>query len=188
MDHFPDDPYELSAMYEAVSYVLMGSAAMGTVQVQPAQVSPPDPNAIKIEALTQAVTSLGEMVKTVIQVQTVGARQQSTGAAAVGVSASRGSNCNFCRGSGHFIRECKAVVEYIKASKCKKSTANGKVVLPSGVEVPCGVLGSWLRDHVDEWHRTNPGQLAAQMLFKVMAEATALSNDAVGQAFISYPA
>ena len=48
--------------------------------------------------------------------------------------------------------------------------------------------GSWLRDHVDEWHQTNPGQLAAQMLFEVTAEATALSNDAVGQAFISYPA
>ena len=32
VDHFPDDPYELSAMYEAVSYVLMGSAAMGTVE------------------------------------------------------------------------------------------------------------------------------------------------------------
>ena len=188
VDHFPDDPYELSAVYEAVSYVLMGSAAMGTVQVQPAQASPPDPNAIKIEALTQAVTSLGEMVKTVVQAQTVGARQRSTGAAAAGVSASGGSNCNFCGGSGHFIRECKTVAEYIKAGKCKKSTANGKVVLPSGAEVPRGVPGSWLRNHVDEWHRTNPGQLAAQMLFEVMAEATALLNDAAGQAFISYPA
>ena len=158
------------------------------VQVQPAQASPLDPNAIKIEALTQAVTSLGEMVKTVIQAQTVGARQRSTGATAAGVSASGGSNCNFCGGSGHFIRECEAVVEYIKASKCKKSTANGKVVLPSGAEILRGVPGSWLRNRVDEWHRTNPGQLAVQILFEVTAEATALSNDAAGQAFISYPA
>ena len=166
----------------------MGSATIGMVQVQLAQASPLDPNTIKIEALTQAITSLGEMVKTVVQVQTVGARQRSTGAAAAGVSAFGGSNCNFCGGSGHFIRECEAVAEYIKAGKCKKSMANGKVVLPSGAEVPRGVPGSWLRDRVDEWHWTNPRQLAAQMLFEVTAEVTALLNDAAGQAFISYPA
>ena len=33
LNHLPDDPYNIAAVYEAVSYVLMGSAAMGMVQV-----------------------------------------------------------------------------------------------------------------------------------------------------------
>ena len=63
------------------------------------------------------------------------------------------------------------------------------MVLLSEAMVPQSITGTWLRDHVDEWHRQNPGQLATQMLFKVaVAQAvTALPNDAAGQAFISYP-
>jgi hypothetical protein len=32
INHFPDDPYELTDIYEAVSYVLMGSTSLGLAQ------------------------------------------------------------------------------------------------------------------------------------------------------------
>jgi len=64
--------------------------------------SPPDPNTAKIEALTAAIASLGEMFKSVIQNQ-VGAKPRNMGAAAAGTNAAGGSVCNFCGIGGHFI-------------------------------------------------------------------------------------
>jgi len=48
-------------------------------------------------------------------------------------------------------------------------------------------MGTWLRDCVDEYHRQNPGQMAAQMLFEVAAYASAPPTDAAGQSYYSYP-
>jgi hypothetical protein len=191
IDHFPDDPYELSAIYEAVSYVLMGnaSATLGLPQTSPnppSLINGPDPTSVKIEALAAAVASLGEMFKSALQSQQAGAKPRSGGAAAAGVSAPGSSACNFCGGLGHFIRECEVVAEYTKAGKCKRG-ADGKVVLPSGAMVPRDISGAWLRDRVDEWHRRNPGQMAAQMLFEVTALATAPSHDAACRSYFSCP-
>ena len=150
IDHFPDDPYDLSAIYEAVSYVLMGntSATLGLPQTLSNPVSltnSSDPTSVKIEALTAAVTSLGEMFKTALQSQQAGAKPRSGGAATTGVSAPGSSSCNFCGGLGHFIRECEVMAEYTKAGKCKRG-ADGKVVLPSGAMVPRDISGTWLHD------------------------------------------
>ena len=93
-----------------------------------------------------------------------------------------------CGGTGHFIRECKVVVEYSRAGKCKRS-ADGKVVLPSGAMVLRDIPGTWMRDRVDEWHWQNPGQMASQMILKVVAvqTATALAGESVSQSYIGYP-
>ena len=204
IDHFPDDPYPLSDIYEAAHYVLMGTASalmaptqgQGPATFSPAAVtsspSPPvaDATQVKLETLTSAITSLSETVKNLLQTQAQQAgtsKPRPTGTASAGTNASGNSVCNFCGVPGHFIRECEVVAEYTRSRKCKRGP-DGRVVLPSGAVVPRSITGAWLRDHVDEWHRTNPGQLAAQMLSEVTVEATALSNDAVGQAFISYPA
>ena len=191
IDHFPDDPYDLPAIYEVVSYVLMGntSATLGLPQTSSNPVSltnSSDPTSVKIEALTAAVTSLGEMFKTALQSQQAGAKPRSRGAAATGVSVPGSSSCNFCGGLGHFIRECEVVAEYTKAGKCKRG-ADGKVVLPSGAMVPRDISGTWLRNRVDEWHWRNPGQMAAQMLFEVTATATAPSHDTACQSYFSCP-
>jgi hypothetical protein len=194
IDHFPDDPYELADIYDAASYVLMGSASTGTPGVTGAPASSPstlpspapDANTVKIEALTAMVASLGEMVKAQMQSQQggqAGARpQRSTGAAATGMSAPNTGACNFCGLPGHFIRECEVVAEYTRTGKCKRSP-DGKVVLPSGAMVPRSITGAWLRDRVDEYHRQNPGQMAAQMLFEVATPAGSPSH----QGFDVYP-
>jgi len=194
IDHFPNDPYNISAIYEAVSYVLGAGPAASVLALPQAPTlpttipSPPiDQTSAKIEALMAVMTSLGEMFKTAIQSQPVGAKPQSTGVAATGISAPGNSNCNFCRGTGHFIWECKVMMEFIHIGKCKRS-ADGKVVLPSGAMVPCGITGTWLCDHIDEYHQQNLGQMAMQMLFEVAAMASVPPKDAAGQFTYGYPA
>ncbi len=191
LDHCPDDPYDLSATYEAISFVLMGMSsttlAQGPTPSNPSTsltTSSQDHTSAKIEALMAAIASLGEMFKSAIQTQPVGARPRPP--AAIGMGAPGLSICNFCSRAGHYIRECEVVNKYIHTGKCKHS-ANGKVVLTSGTMVLCGIMGAWLRDCVDEWHRLNPGQMAAQMLFEVSAIAPVLLKDAVDQSKCSCP-
>ena len=143
---------------------------------------------IKIEAMIAAAmasfgSKIGDQIKDAIN-QQAGARPRNAGAAALGVNGGSGSRgaCNFCRSTDHFIRDCDIVVEYTKASKYKHSSASSKVVLPSGAEVPRGIPGTWLRDHVDEWHCQNPGQMgAAQMFFEVTAKVTVPSETLADQ-------
>jgi hypothetical protein len=191
IDHHPDDPYNFADIYEAASYVLTGTNPPAPTQAQVPHQSPnpthstssPDPTAVKIEALTAAITSLGDMLRTTMQNQLAGAKPR--GAAATGMSASGGSACNFCGETGHYIRECEAVTEFIKAGKCKRG-ADSKVILPSGAMVPRDIPGTWLRDRIEEWHRRNPGQKAA-MFFEVTAIATAPANEASGLSYFSCP-
>ena len=192
IDHFPADPYDLADIYDAASYVLTGAASMSLALLSPQQAtnpatpSQPDANSVKIEALTAMVASLGEMFKVAIQSQQAGAKPRSTGVTASGIGAPGGSACNFCGMPGHYIRDCEVVAEYTRSGKCKRSPDN-RVVLPSGAMVPRSITGAWLRDRVDEYHRQNPGQMAAQMLFEVASIATAPPNDAAGQSNYSYP-
>ena len=198
-DHMPQDLYDLDDIYDVTNFVLMGTTLdpqIGTPQLNINQYpalaqSPPaqavqDANSMKIEALTTAIASLGEMFKMVFKVQQAGGKPMNVAPQPAGGSA---SICNFCGGAGHFIRECKVVAEYNRASKCKRNH-KGKVVLPSGVMVPRGVPGNWLRDHVDEWHQMNPGQMALQMILEVVAAqpTTALASESASQSSAGYPA
>ena len=122
---------------------------------------------MKLEALATAITGLSEMFKTILQNQHVGSKPKSSGAVSMGTNASGTSVCNFCRVPGHFIWECEVVEEFIRFGKCKRSP-EGRVILPSGAQVPHSIQGAWLCDHVEEWHRQNPGQTAVQMYVEVM--------------------
>jgi hypothetical protein len=99
-----------------------------------------------------------------------------------------GSVCNFCGVPGHFIQECEVVEEFTRFGKCKRSP-EGKVVLPTGMMVPRGIPGAWMRNRIEEWHRQNPRQTAAQMYIEVTAAptATAPSHTTAGRSYYSYP-
>src|SRR5216684_4270860 len=81
LDHCPDNPYDLSATYKAVSFVLMGTSSTTLAQgptpsnpsVSPAT-SSQDHTSAKIEALMAAIASLSKMFKSTIQTQPAGAR------------------------------------------------------------------------------------------------------------------
>ncbi|PBK67341.1 hypothetical protein ARMSODRAFT_1020818 [Armillaria solidipes] len=70
---------------------------------------------------------------------------------------STGQNCSFCSEMGHFIQECLRVEEMIKEGKCR-CNIDGKIVLSTGAWVPRNIQGTWLKDHIEEWHHQNPGQ------------------------------
>src|SRR5258708_11858771 len=103
----------------------------------PPPTSSQDPTSAKIEALTAAISSLGEMFKTTIQTQPAGARPRPPAVTGMGMPGP--SACNFCGGAGHYIRECEVVNEYIRSRKCKRSL-DRKVVLASGAMVLCGIM------------------------------------------------
>ena len=196
-DHLPINPYDLDDIYEAATFVLMGTGYMQTSTTQPTThfatpthsgptLTPPqtDTTTIKIEALTAAIANLREMFKSVMDQ----GRGRPRNVVPHPAGASR-STCNFCGGTGHFIRECEVVTEYNQTGKCKRNH-EGKVVLPSGVMVLCDVPGNWLCDRVDEWHWRNPGQMASQMILEVAMAPTvsAPASKSVGQSYMNYPA
>ena len=98
------------------------------------------------------------------------------------------SVCNFCGVPGHFIQECKVVEEFIRFRKCKRNP-EGKVILPIGAQVPRSIPGAWMRDRIEEWHRQNPGQMAAQMYIEVTAvsSATVPLHVTAGRSYTGYP-
>jgi hypothetical protein len=55
--------------------------------------------------------------------------------------------------------------------------------------VPHSIPGAWMRDRIEEWHRQNPGQTAAQMYIEVTAAPTATvpSHATAGRSYYSYP-
>jgi hypothetical protein len=130
-DHLPMDPYELSDIYAAATFVLMGSLPTtyrgSAYTPTTAAASSAD---IKIEAL---IPKLGEMIKTGFENQAQSNRSGPPGPPRP--TRNSASVCNFCGVPGHFIRECEIVAEYTWLGKCKRNH-EGKVVLPSGAMVP----------------------------------------------------
>ena len=177
LNHHPDDPYPLSDIYEAASYVLACSTPAPSTLVPPPHQSNPtiatfasapasDPAAAQLDALIDAVASLGQLFSAALP-QLIGAPPQHAATSPARSAPSSGA-CSFCSKAGHFARECEAVTVYAKAGKCKRS-AEGKIVLPSGAMVPRWITGACLRNRMDEWHCCNPGQEAATSLFLSLA-------------------
>ena len=205
IDHFPDNPYVLSDIYEAVHYVLMGTAFALRAPTQgqglatfssPTATSSPSPQVadatqVKLETLTSAITSLSKTVKNLLQTQAQQAgssKPRPTGTTSARINASGNSVCNFCGILGHFIWECEVVEEFTRFGKCKRSP-EGKVILPTGAMVPRSIPRAWMHNHVEEWHRQNPGQMATQMYVEVMAApvVTAPLHAIVGQSYYGHP-
>ena len=90
IDHFPDDPYPITNIYDAVSYVLMGTASTTMTQglgpssflipmpalMQPQASLVADQSSIKLEAMATAITLLTEMFNNVLLTLQVGARSE----------------------------------------------------------------------------------------------------------------
>jgi hypothetical protein len=135
------------------------------------------------------LASLTKIVKTSIQALQVGSsRPKNLGTATTGMNTMGNNICNFCSGPRHFIWECEVIKEFIRFGKCKRNP-EGKVILPSGAQVPCSIPGAWMCDHIEEWHWQNPGQMAMQMYIEVMVvpPATAPLHVTAGQSYTSHP-
>jgi hypothetical protein len=173
-DHFPDDPYDLVEIHEAAQFVLHGTPS--NLLTPPLPIIPPAGSTvtttstsnkeIKVEDIAAMIERITESFVKALAAQ--GARSSSFGDRPLR-PANATPGCNYCGSMEHFIRDCLVVIEDIKQGKCKRNT-EGKVTLPSGAFVPREIIGRYLKDRIEEWHRRNPGQLAAAaMLYHVLS-------------------
>jgi len=87
---------------------------------------------------------------------------------------SQAERCKFCGSTTHLEEECEEADKYILAGKCKCNMF-GKIVLPSGAEVPRCIKGKCLRKQFEEYHRQYPGQQAALAYLEDLARLRRLA-------------
>ena len=176
-DHHPSMPYKINDIFKAAEWVLQGVTASSMVTVNsPGSTSliTPESNLshshdtgfVKTEQLGSILTEFSKSIVDAIHMasQHRGKPPQS---AEEGGSIPKHLNCNFCGSLDHFIKNCEVVLEYIRLGKCKRNF-EGKVVLPSGAYIPRDIQGKRFMDRIDEYHRRNPNQMAANSLFNAV--------------------
>jgi hypothetical protein len=165
MNQHPNVPYPIADVYDAARSILQGSyrgakrhfAQVMTQEPATSAETPitnqvPEPT-IKMENFSAIVS---EFTKTMAEILNQTRSRGNYGSAGPSV------DCNMCGGK-HYIRNCPVVDEYVLAGKCRRNI-EGKVVLSTGAYVPREIPGTLLQERIDEWHRLNPGQLAAATL------------------------
>ncbi|KAJ7664829.1 hypothetical protein B0H17DRAFT_951897 [Mycena rosella] len=70
----------------------------------------------------------------------------------------RVGKCAFCSESGHYLRECPKVLEYVRAGKCMQNE-QGRIVIPNGWYIPWAITRNNFLDRLDKWHAANPGNI-----------------------------
>jgi len=169
-DHFPDDPYPLADVHDAVRYVLHGTTSTGqpanpTTSSKSSNSTTTATTEIKSEEL---VTVLERITESFIKALSATAQQSSRPP-----RTTQALNCNFCDGLGHFGRECEIALDYIKKGFCLRNI-EGRITLPSGAFIPRDIPGKCFKDRLDEWHRRNPGQVGTgQLMYNVLSQAVA---------------
>ncbi|KAJ7925343.1 hypothetical protein B0H13DRAFT_1863187 [Mycena leptocephala] len=172
-DVHPQDPYSVQDIHDAVDFVLADTSAVPTS----AAASP------KSEVKQESV--LLEVVQELLKFVTTQSHAPSPAnvAPATQYSPPRSEGCTYCSDLSHYINRCPVVQTDIDAGKCRKD-ADGRVVLPSGAFVPRRVNGVNLRARIDEWHRQNPGQLAAaQLVFNIAPDHRVPATNFVSSSF-----
>ena len=126
--------------------------------------------------LTEAIATLKAGLEATLSAQ------QSTESCAPEPKAaqSQDERCKFCRSAMHLEEECEEADKYILAGKCKRNVF-GKIVLPSGAEVPQHIKGKCLHERFEEYHRQYPGQQAAPAYLEDLARLWRLApQDTMG--------
>ncbi|KAI0953768.1 hypothetical protein AcV7_007202 [Taiwanofungus camphoratus] len=125
-DHYPDDPYPLSDIHAAATFILHGTSNMPTVAAPQTTASTTTPSGmIKTEDISTIIESLSKTIATLIQPSSnksnVAARLPST-------QDGTEQTCHFCGDQSHGIQSCPHVEADIATGKCKCNT-KGKVAL-----------------------------------------------------------
>ena len=167
-DHHPDNLYMLKAIHEAMLYILPSTSSTLSTQSNPTTIMTTSATAalapeIKTEDLVAILEWLTDsFIKAIVTQNIMHNHTQLTGR---GPWPPRNPQmgCTFCGLVKHFIKSCNVVEEYMRQGKVRRNV-DGKVVLTTGTFVPRDIVGRYLKDHVDEWHKRNPSQLAAAQL------------------------
>ena len=111
-DHFPDNPYTLEEIHDAVRFVLHGTASYALAyndQQQAAQTSAPVTKAEPMIKMEDFTVLLDVMKQVVSKIGNQGNQSKP--------SPPCNLCCHFCSG-GHFKNSCDVLKEYIRNSKC----------------------------------------------------------------------
>ncbi len=112
----------------------------------------------RLQVLFQAVTALGADLQSFIEGQEVIKPQ----AAVQRTRQKKGPCCKFCGNIGHIIKVCQEAEKYVCIGKCKWDVS-GRVVLPSGANIPYATNCKTLRQHCDEYHQQKPSLQAGMI-------------------------
>ncbi len=141
---------------------------------QPVQTNP---ITVTLDVLAEAIATLNHGLEAILSAQ------QSAESCAPEPEAvqSQAERCKFCGSTAHLEEECKEADKYILAGKCKRNIF-GKIILPSGAEVPWHIKGKCLRKRFEEYHRQYPGQQAAPAYLEDLARLQRLAPQDVIEA------
>jgi len=143
VDHYPEDPYRFEDICDAAQFVLHGTSTSVS--------NPATPYEAPVSAMRAGhCTSDRNVASQIAQYHTSDRN----------VTTSQDPRCHFCGLTGHFIRQCPDVLDYIRLGRCTRN-AVGKITLPSGYFVSREIPGEFLKYRIDEWHRRNPGHVAS---------------------------
>ncbi|KAJ7455161.1 hypothetical protein FB451DRAFT_1049110 [Mycena latifolia] len=159
-DVHPDDPYGLADLKEAADCALQSTSVAPTTSESSALASHP-PIKQESEVATFVTLLVDALAKSGV-LSPQNSNQPSYSNSAPRNSNARPDGCTYCSGP-HYIANCEIVTSDAQAGCCKRNI-NGRVVLPSGTFVPREIQGHNLRERMEEWHRINPGQIAAPQL------------------------
>ncbi|TFK46465.1 hypothetical protein OE88DRAFT_1739356 [Heliocybe sulcata] len=166
-DQPADTPYGVAAVFEAASFFLAGTPATTVTETKTESAEAK----VKVEEYTSLVDIITKAVSQSLAPTLAAMAQGSAAAAAAGNAAARPPapaapyQCHYCGANDHSIRRCPRVDEDQHAGRVNRNV-EGKVVLPSGAMVPQSMPGVNMRNRIMEWHRRNPGQMAAANLME----------------------
>ncbi|PPQ85526.1 hypothetical protein CVT24_010452 [Panaeolus cyanescens] len=165
LDHDPDSPWPIEAIYNAACFIIRSSRASSLCSSSiPHSASSPFSFVPSIPTLTDSSSSstpvplhdLSELISTLTQeikkafVEIFQQQRHQTPS-----TPQQPRLCSFCNADDHLIRNCALVIEYIRDGKAKRNNI-GKVVLPSGRYVASSIPGVCLKEKFDEFHRLHP--------------------------------
>ena len=100
-----------------------------------------DPIAATLDALAEAIATLKTSLEVILSAQ----QSAESCAPEPEATQSQAEQCKFCGSAMHLKEECEEADKYIFTGKCKCNVF-GKIVLPSGAEVPQRIKGKCLRE------------------------------------------
>ncbi len=123
-----------------------------------------------LDVLAEAIATLKTGLEVILSAQ----QSAESCAPESDATQSQDERCKFCRSAMHLEEECKEADKYILAGKCKRNVF-GKIVLPSGAEVPRRIKGKCLHKRFEGYHRQYPGQQAAPAYLEDLARLRRLA-------------
>ncbi|KZT31098.1 hypothetical protein SISSUDRAFT_1068103, partial [Sistotremastrum suecicum HHB10207 ss-3] len=71
-------------------------------------------------------------------------------------TASAYPGCAFCGQTGHMVRNCPVVTDYISQGKAKRTADGSRLLTPGDTQIPPGFRGQTLKERLDIWLTQNP--------------------------------